>query len=81
MPLSGGAELDFGVLPNLVAGGAQSLEHLLAGSGVLPNVGPVEAATANPAITHVLSIYSLFERDSPVGVVNAAISKPSAFDN
>src|SRR5262249_58812570 len=30
------AELDFGVLPNLVAGGAQSLEHLLAGSGVLP---------------------------------------------
>src|SRR5215471_19213670 len=30
------AELDFGVLPNLVAGGAQSLEHLLAGTGVLP---------------------------------------------
>jgi hypothetical protein len=29
-------ELDFGVRPNLVAGGAQSLEHLLAGSGVLP---------------------------------------------
>src|SRR5262245_61036945 len=30
------AELDFGVLPDVVAGGAQSLEHLLAGSGVLP---------------------------------------------
>jgi len=30
------AELDFGVLPNLVAGRAQSLEHLLAGSGILP---------------------------------------------
>src|SRR5262249_16412735 len=30
------AERDFGVLPNLVAGGAQSLGHLLAGSGVLP---------------------------------------------
>src|SRR4029077_13237034 len=29
------AELDFGVRPDLVAGGAQSLEHLLAGSGVL----------------------------------------------
>src|SRR6185436_15124761 len=29
-------ELDFGVRPDLVAGGAQSLEHLLAGSGVLP---------------------------------------------
>src|SRR5262249_30244406 len=54
-------KLDFGVLPNLVAGGAQSLEHLLAGSGVLP--GPVEAATAIPAITHVLSISLLFERD------------------
>src|ERR1700745_3107929 len=30
------AELDFGVLPNVVAGGAQSLDHLLAGTGVLP---------------------------------------------
>src|SRR5262249_22856648 len=40
------AELDFGVLPNFVAGGAQSLEHLLAGSGVLKRAqlpGPLSA--------------------------------------
>src|SRR5262249_45755487 len=30
------AELDFGSLSNFVTGGAQSLEHLLAGSRVLP---------------------------------------------
>jgi len=36
-------ELDFGVRPDLVAGGAQSLEHLLAGSGVLPQCRSVRS--------------------------------------
>src|SRR5262249_22555857 len=33
--VEGGTELDLGFRPDVVAGGAQSLEHLLAGGGVL----------------------------------------------
>jgi len=48
------ADLDFGVLPNVVTGGAQCSPA----AASCPNVGPVEAATAIPATTHVLSISS-----------------------
>ena len=73
------AELDFGALPISWQGEHNRLNTCSPAAASCPNIGPVEAARAIPAITHVLSIYSLFERDSPVGVVNAAISKPSAF--
>src|SRR5262249_19605841 len=74
------AELDFGVLPNLVAGEHNRLNTCSPAAASCPNVGPVEASRAIPAITHVLNISLLFERDSPVDVVNAAVSKPSAFE-
>ena len=58
------AELDFGVLPNFVAGGEHNrLNTCSPAAASCPNVGPVEAATAIPAITHVLSISLLSERD------------------
>ena len=43
------AELDFGVLPNFVAGGAQSLEHLLAGGGILRQRRPRRSSKSNPS--------------------------------
>jgi hypothetical protein len=51
------AELDFGVLPNLVAGGAQPLEDLLAPAAAsCANVVPVEKTRA----TQQLPMFSSF---------------------
>jgi len=54
------AELDFGALPNFVAGGAQSLEHLLAGSGVLPQYRSGRSCKSNssnhPCPEHLFSL-------------------------
>ena len=49
-------ELDFGVRPDLVAGVAQSLEHLLAGSGVLPQCR--SGRSCNPPAGRKLSFFS-----------------------
>src|SRR6516165_10035162 len=78
--VKGWAELDFGVLPNFVAGGAQSLEHLLAGSGVLPQRRSGRSRNSkssnHPCPEHFFSSLTR----SPVDVVNAAVSKPSVFE-
>jgi len=54
------AELDFAALPNFVAGGAQSLEHLLAGSGVLPQYRSGRSCKSNssnhPCPEHLFSL-------------------------
>src|SRR6516162_1256143 len=77
--VKGWAELDFGVLPNFVAGGAQSLEHLLAASGVLPQRRSGRSRNSkssnHPCPEHFFSSLTR----SPVDVVNAAVSKPSVF--
>jgi hypothetical protein len=51
-----GTELDFGVRPNVVAGGAQPLEYLLAGGGILRQRGTGRSYKSNSRMTHVLII-------------------------
>jgi hypothetical protein len=59
------------VLPNVVAGEHNRLNTCLPAAASCPSVGPVEAARAIPAF--------LLPRDLLSSVVNAAVSKPSAF--
>src|SRR6266487_3291436 len=42
------AELDFSVLPNVVAGGTQSLEHLFASGGILRHRRAGRSCKRNP---------------------------------
>src|SRR5262249_36865033 len=58
-----GTELDFGVRPDLVAGGAQSPEHLLAGSGVLPHCRSGRSCKSHssnhPYLQHLFSLNAI----------------------
>src|SRR5262245_60427328 len=58
MPLSGGPILILASCPMSWQGEHIRLNTCSPAAGSCPNVGPVEAATAIPAITHVLSICS-----------------------
>src|SRR5215470_1370271 len=57
-PLSGGPSLILASCPISWQGEHNRLNTCSPAAASCPNVGPVEAATANPAITHVLSISS-----------------------
>src|SRR5215472_6490450 len=58
MPLSGGPSLILASCPTSWQGEHNRLNTCSPAAASCPNVGPVEAATAIPAITHVLSICS-----------------------
>src|SRR5262249_8748416 len=80
MPLRGGPSLILASCPISWQGEHNRLNTCSPAAAACPNVGPVEAATANPAITHVLSISSPLLTQSPLDVVNVAVSKPSVFE-
>src|SRR5262249_21412904 len=57
-------ELDFGVRPDFMAGGAQSPEHLLAGSGVLPQCRSGRSCKSNSSNhPYPQHLFSLLEND------------------